>query len=145
MIKNDYHYINTDFKLEEFTKKVPRRKSETGSTTSKSCMVFKSTIKKHSITNQSTIKIQSGRSKTSRIERSARSIHHQPSERKLQGSLRIIRQVPSQKGFNFEVKLKDVAKVPKSRCYPVPLSTEQELKDQLTERYLLTNLPLYIF
>ncbi|KAM9954212.1 hypothetical protein ACTFIW_003753 [Dictyostelium discoideum] len=42
---------------------------------------------------------------------------------------------PFRKGFNFEVKLKNCTQVPKSRFYSVLLSMEQELKDQLTERF----------
>ncbi|KAM9974316.1 hypothetical protein ACTFIR_012837 [Dictyostelium discoideum] len=43
-------------------------------------------------------------------------------------------QVPSQKGFNFEVKLKDVAKVPKSRCYPAQ-GRKSVLKSTFKSKY----------
>ncbi|KAN0030043.1 hypothetical protein ACTA71_008187 [Dictyostelium dimigraforme] len=39
-------------------------------------------------------------------------------------------------GFDFDIRLKEGTTVP--RCYPVPLSMEQELKDQLTMRLKIT-------
>ncbi|KAM9985682.1 hypothetical protein ACTFIZ_012334 [Dictyostelium cf. discoideum] len=41
---------------------------------------------------------------------------------------------PTRKGFDFEIKLKEGVTIQKSKCYPVPLSMEQELKYQLTLR-----------